>query len=341
MRRYFAGLLGALAAVGAVNAQPTPPQVNADLDAYARPQRLVSLPDGRRIHLYCQGRGSPTVILTAGLGGWATSWAKVLPALGQQVRTCAWDRAGFGHSDSSPQPQTVANTTADLEGALKAAKIAAPYVLVGHSAGAFETLRFADRHRGEVVGIVLVDGSVPNQAQQFAAVAPGLAKVEAAVSAQNLTRQRGCADRLQAGTLKPDDTQWSSCFRYFPEFSLTLVAALKRLDTDPARLRTKISLSEHFATNAEAVADASRNYGDVPLVVLTQGENPPPPGAKPEDAAALKAGWIAWHDDYAKLSTRGVNLIVQGAGHNIQLDKPQAVIGAVDAVLSAARRPRR
>src|SRR5688500_5331038 len=103
MRRAIAGLFAALLGLGAAQAQAPPaPATDPVYDAYAKPQRLAKLPDGRRIHLYCQGKGSPTVILTAGLGGASTSWTKVLPQIATRTRTCAWDRAGFGHSDPSP-----------------------------------------------------------------------------------------------------------------------------------------------------------------------------------------------------------------------------------------------
>src|SRR6185436_17647302 len=64
MRRLIAGLFAAIVGVCVAHAQTTP-AANPALDAYAKPQRLVKLADGRAIHLYCQGRGTPTVILTA------------------------------------------------------------------------------------------------------------------------------------------------------------------------------------------------------------------------------------------------------------------------------------
>lgn len=339
MRALVAGLIAAAVGFGSTQAQtPAPSAVDPALDAYIKPGRLAKLPDGRRIHLYCQGKGSPTVILTAGLGGWATSWVKVHSAIAARTRTCAWDRAGFGHSDPSPLPQTAANTTADLEGALAAAKIRGPYILVGHSAGAFETLLFADRHREDVVGMVLVDGSVPNQLARFQAAAPTVAASNAAMMAGQVEGQRRCAQSLESGALKPDTPAWKLCFGYSPALSPRLVAAMSATGANPERLRTRASLAEQFGASAAAVANPSRDYRDLPLVVLTQSRSPTPPGAKPEDVAALLTGWIAWHDEYAKLSTRGVNLIVQGAGHGIQADKPAAVVGAVDAVLNAAQR---
>jgi pimeloyl-ACP methyl ester carboxylesterase len=337
MRQAIAGLFAVLIGFGAAQAQAPPVRaVNPAYDAYATPQRLAKLPDGRRIHLYCQGRGSPTVILTAGLGEASMSWAKVQPAIASRTRTCAWDRAGFGYSDPSPAAQTLAATTGDLEGALAAAGIKGPYVLVGHSAGAFETLLFADRHRKDVVGMVLVDGSVPNQIERFTAIGPEVAAANAAGLKFAVDGQRLCAKNLENGVLKPGSAGWRMCFGYSPQFSPKLVAALQTLDGDPARLRTRASLSEELGPTAAAAANPARDYGDLPLIVLTQAVGLGLPGVPPAQTAALNAGWRQWHDDYARLSRTGVNLIVQGSGHYIQDDKPQAVIAAVDAVLAAA-----
>jgi len=48
---------------------------------------------------------------------------------------------------------------------------------------------------------------------------------------------------------------------------------------------------------------------------------------------AYKKAWYARHEALAQLSSRGVYRFIEGSGHAIQLDKPQAVIDAVDEVL--------
>jgi pimeloyl-ACP methyl ester carboxylesterase len=48
---------------------------------------------------------------------------------------------------------------------------------------------------------------------------------------------------------------------------------------------------------------------------------------------AYKNAWYARHEALAHLSSRGIYPFIKGSGHVIQLDKPQAVIDAVDEVL--------
>jgi pimeloyl-ACP methyl ester carboxylesterase len=52
-----------------------------------------------------------------------------------------------------------------------------------------------------------------------------------------------------------------------------------------------------------------------------------------DDDMFVEKVWIAMHEALARLSSRGPHRIIKGSGHHIQLDKPQAVIDAVDEVL--------
>ncbi|HEV8491931.1 MAG TPA: alpha/beta hydrolase, partial [Candidatus Angelobacter sp.] len=76
----------------------------AEPGPYLAPQRLVRVGERRTINLICLGSGSPTVILTAGLGSWSIVWRRVQPTLAQSTRVCAWDPAGFGFSDPGSEP---------------------------------------------------------------------------------------------------------------------------------------------------------------------------------------------------------------------------------------------
>lgn len=119
---------------------------------------------GYRLSYTCRGEGSPVVILEAGLGAAGTSeWAGFMPSLDTVGgRVCTYDRAGTGTSDARPQgtrPPTAAMQARELQRLLQGAGIEPPYVLVPHSYGGFIARIFADRHRDEVVGLVLEDVS--------------------------------------------------------------------------------------------------------------------------------------------------------------------------------------
>jgi pimeloyl-ACP methyl ester carboxylesterase len=57
------------------------------------------------MRLYCEGVGSPTVILESGGGSDATDWRFVQDKIGLTTRVCSYDRAGLGGSDPGPMPR--------------------------------------------------------------------------------------------------------------------------------------------------------------------------------------------------------------------------------------------
>ena len=127
--------------------------------------------DGRRLYLDCRGRGSPTVVLEAGMGMDARSWGIVFPDIARSTRTCAYSRANRWGSDSRGE-HTLAEAAADLRAALEAAGEPPPYVLVGHSLGDVYARVFAGAHRDEVAGMVLVDPFAPDLFRRLIARAP-------------------------------------------------------------------------------------------------------------------------------------------------------------------------
>ena len=124
----------------------------------------ASVGDGRRIdvgghalYIHCRGTGSPTIVLESGMGDGVIGWTPVLDGMAASTRTCAYDRAGRGGSDSRAR-HTVGDAVDDLRSLLTAAGERPPFVVVGHSLGEVHTRVFADRYRADVAGAVLVDG---------------------------------------------------------------------------------------------------------------------------------------------------------------------------------------
>ena len=81
-----------------------------------------------------------------------------------------------------------------------------------------------------------------------------------------------------------------------------------------------------------------RTFGDMPLIVLAAGQSPKDPSLSDTQNQAWRTTWTQGHDGMAAPSSRGQNRIVQGSGHFIQFEKPEAVIDAVDEVVAGARR---
>jgi len=247
-----------------------------------KPGTLARIGEGKTIHIKCMGTGSPTVLLTAGLGGSSEDWREVQPQVALTTKVCAWDRPGSGLSSKSTGQETVAETTADLIAALKASRVAGPFVVVGHSLGAYETLLLKDRAFKAVVGMVLVDPSIPDQ-----------------------------GDRLNKAVHKPP-------------------------------LSGKALLNPLFISSKQVV-DPERNYGEMPIIVLTSTKVPELPPGTPDAAtaratfAAMDAEMHRGHAELAALSSRGVQRLVPNSGHYIQSDQPDAVTAAINEVISAAR----
>lgn len=329
-------------------AQPSAdPLVDRTLIPYSSSANSVKLADGRELHLVCMGHGSPTVIFTAGQLGWSGAWSRVQPDVAKRTRTCAWDRPGFGLSDGTATKPTVATTTADLAAALSLGHIRGPYILVAHSMGSFETLMFADRFPRDVVGMILVDPSPPDQSGRAKRLRETMhfQPPEPAAGAQappSLAEAwRNCAAEVRAGTLTMDGPDASGCLAFLqPPMPLRLRTAVKRkLATSPAQFETMASFqADSLDEGSKIVVNPSRSYGDIPLIVLTATAWPQ--GARPEQRAfveAMMADSDRAHDELAALSTRGVNIRVPDAGHDIQDQKPQAVIDAIDQVIDVAR----
>jgi pimeloyl-ACP methyl ester carboxylesterase len=112
---------------------------------------------GRHLYLECEGSGSPTVVLQAGWGSGSEAWSRVLSDLARTTRTCAYDRAGLGASDPIPGVHDAGDEVRDLERLLDRARIAPPYVVVGHSYGGLLARLFAVAHPQQTGGVVLVD----------------------------------------------------------------------------------------------------------------------------------------------------------------------------------------
>lgn len=321
------------------------PQV-IDGGVYTQPQRMVEVEPGRRLNLHCAGTGSPTVVFESGLGVPISNWGFVQPAIALQTRTCAYDRAGLGFSDAATRASDSKNIVDDLHRLLVAAAIPPPYVLVGHSYGGLTVRLYAHTYPSEVVGMVLVDPTVEDQLASYRALDPQKRTAEQWVAdtvEPNLREGRECVEAAPAGFI-PGTEPFKKCISEpFLQYSEAVNASNQKQEMRESAQRAGLSENEQvFAASADQVRAARRAYGALPLVVLTSGPRQPPKDPLTPEAQALREArrqlWVDLHHGVAKLSSSGVQVVVEGAKHYIQLDKPQAVVDAIGRVLAMSEK---
>jgi pimeloyl-ACP methyl ester carboxylesterase len=319
-----------------------------DPGPYLSAQRLVDI-GGRRLNLYCSGTSSPTVVLDAGLGGTMALWRLVQLQVAKTTRVCSYDRAGMGFSDPAPPPRDAAAIVTDLHALLHRAGIAPPYVVVGHSvAGLYDRL-YADRYPNDVAGMVLVDPVYPHQARDFEMSAPVFAKSLATEE----TFFSKCSAAASSHELIPGSTIFGACGL------LDATELRKQCDIDGFAIcrfdelqnnqQSTAAYWQETASEYEAMRGASstevqneqRNYGNLPLMVLTRekggfGDTDTPVSA--EQNLEMWKQMHAAHQRIAATSTAGTDVVVAHSGHDIQFEYPAAVIFAIEKVVDQVRR---
>ena len=103
---------------------------------------------------YAVGGSGPPVVLVHGLGGAASNWIAIAPALAAEHRVIVPELPGHGGSAPLPAAPTV-DPFADAVLAVLEAEDALPATWVGHSLGGLIGLRAAVRRPEAVTGIVL------------------------------------------------------------------------------------------------------------------------------------------------------------------------------------------
>jgi len=338
IKRLALGAAMTLAVATASSAQEAPARAPAaateDLTPYTAPQRLVTLPDGRRMNIFCTGTGAPTVILE---GGWTTStlwWRNIQPELARTTTACSYDRAGYAFSDAGPMPRTASAIADDLAALLKAGAIPGPYVIVAHSLGGLDTRLFVDRNRTSVAGVVLIDPSAPDQDILMAAASPSYGNQWTGF----LAMVDACNKGVIAGTLTPDMPASRPCIdppsKRYPD-AINAVHRTEQLR--PGYQATAGSEIASVPASSREIASSRRNWGALPLIVLTAANSNADPDLKPEDVAALDKVWWGLHEDAAKLSTIGIHRMVPDSSHFIPKDKPEVVLDAVREVVAQVR----
>jgi pimeloyl-ACP methyl ester carboxylesterase len=252
------------------------------------------------------------------------------PEVSKFARVCSYDRAGYGWSDSGPEPRSSLQIAHELKQLLQASGERGPYVLVGHPMGGYDIRVYTSQYPNDVVGIVLVDASHEDQ---------DLRAPESIRKWQQHHRKRANWEKLKYFfqlhlgwarlTLDRDAPAfWPKAFREEEEF-LTL----------PTKHQfTVIDEDQVFPTLSAAQVRSAGNLGDRPLIVLTATrQDDISPEIPLKDAQAEDDLWVhQLQPELARLSTHGKQMVVDGS-HEMPTEHPEVVISAIHEVWLAAR----
>lgn len=304
-------------------------------DLPSPPGQLIDI-GGRTLHAICSGQGSPTVVLEAGASSFAIDWTLVQPEIARTTRVCSYDRAGMGWSDPPGKGEQNAasdalaakrreRTSEDLHRLLTTAKEPPPYVLVGASRGGLMVRTYLLEYPADVAGFVLVDPSsedrlftmVDGKALAIAEATPEQIKKNAPSGPVNVPRRKP-----QTGA--PFDKLPPDVYRVRILLDERLIASVPNTVAPEVVAASQESERAYLARLLATRAGTSHPLGDRPTVVLTRGDE------KNADREAA-------HAALAALSANSRHSVIAGAGHEIHLFQPAAVVQAIHDVVTSVR----
>lgn len=285
---------------------------------YPPPGRLVDV-DGHRMHLFCQGEGSPTVIVEQGVGSQSLGWAPLNGQLATITTVCAYDRPGMGYSEPLDHPTPATEIARNLHALLRNAGISGDIVLVAWSVGGIYSREYYRQFPEHVKGMVLVDSSHEQQLQRLGEPDVGYSnplRVDRYLAPLGWIRIRGEVPQRFAGSPLPADIRDR------------LIAIHLKSHLPGAMVREGDGMRADLEANR-----APPNLGDIPLIVLSEG--------KPDIPFMQErlSQWFALQDELAHLSTRGRHIVATQSAHAIHRTEPGLIVDAVRQVVEAARQP--
>ena len=331
------GLSGLLALGGPSRARVTTAARETAAADSTPPGVLVDI-GGQRLHVYCTGHGSPTVLLESGSGDFSVIWALVQPGIASFTRVCSYDRGGYAWSDPGAQPRTYWQLVLELHTAAERLHLPPPYVLVGQSYGGLLVRGFADHYRRDVAGMVLVNAVhedqrivINNQPTRIRDWANGRPCPSPHI-ALDTTLLRTLRDSASRGVEALD----SELERLPPNArSVWLWAAARPVYRASSAAEMNWSPEELARMHEDRLSDRV-SLGDLPLVVLARSAGDYPDGMQ-ISADSLEHERLALQADLARLSRKGRLVVARHAGHNIHLDDPALVITSVRQVVDTVR----
>lgn len=301
---------------------PIPILAQAPTASQPAPPPLGKLVDvgGYRVHLYCTGVGSPTVVIVG--AGYSFDWGLVQSEVAKFTQVCSYDHSGIGWSDDGPKDSCVLRAK-EVHTVLKNTGIEGPYVLVGHSLGGLVARVYAGRYPEEVAGMVFVDHALLMIGANIR-MRPGMTPLPpnggiVAPPGKSSTPASGGVGPIVFGM--QDDPNFSRLPSQDRDLHLWFMAKAR----DQAALQANHEIVPQCSADADAILEKhSHPLGDKPLVDV---DTPTSAGAE------LQRTLLS-------ISTNSKEMVADKSDHFVMIDRPDVVIDAISQVVRSARNKR-
>jgi pimeloyl-ACP methyl ester carboxylesterase len=273
---------------------------------------------GYRVHLYCFGTGSPTVVIVG--AGYSFDWGLVQPEVAKFTQVCSYDHSGIGWSDDGPK-DSCSLRVGEIHTALRNAGINGPYILVGHSLGGLVARLYAGRYPDETAGMVFVDHAFHSIVVSHL-TSPSDAKVPlpSLPPQESMLSSPGGPGPIAVGI--ESDPNFAKLSSHDQELHLWAMSRTR----DQTALRTNVGISQECSAEADAIAkEQSHPFGNKPLVDVSRDESRSP------DYVKLQASLLS-------LSQNSKEIIAEKSGHFVIIDRPDVVVDAISQVVQAVRK---
>jgi len=269
----------------------------------SRPLPIGTLVDvgGYRVHLYCLGQGSPTVMIIG--AAFSFDWALVQPEVAKFTRVCSFDPSGTAWSDpfKGATAPTCNQRVDEAHQLMMKAPVDGPYVLVGYSVGAQWARLYAARYPKNIVGVVIVDHAF----------------IPAQVTPRQARRSHNLPQSYSPPTLVSEapivlDFQDNVNFSKLPKYDQELHTWA--LSENPVRPDYEMA-EDCFSDLATVTGKSPFPLGDMPLIVISTPNEAP---GYPKLQAKLLA-----------LSRNSKHVIAWNSTHMVLIDEPEVITESI------------
>jgi len=262
---------------------------------------------GFKLHAQKFGEGNTTIVFDAGMGDGLLAWNKVIPDISMVAKVFAYDRAGLGWSEKSPNSRTSSQIVEELYLLLEKANVEGPLILVGHSFGGLNMQLFAKKYPDDVVGLILVDSANENEKDKL----PQASLLRKVIFKTGMWAAPIGVPRLYLSLNNPEEHALKSTIKH---------------------QYTSLDESTNYTESLNFLKKTKKDFGQLPLTVIARN-SPSAILEKNKKKSLRNIEWAKLQEELAQRSSNSELIFSENKQHSIHRSQPEVVIKAIKEMI--------